>query len=370
MTSLETPKQVRLPPLSTILNSASFAPPAFPPGITSTPRKDTKSSFFSLDSLQLPIPIPLSIPTPTPSKFGLHSEDPFLSKQHPITPSKSKSLPSLPFLLATPLSIPPKALTTSDGSMRATNPNASMLSETSFQNMSNFSPILHRQRLQSTGSLKDDNKNNSNDNTSSNSTGKVSIKRNDSLSSISSTSTLADASEKENIENLPRKRKSSSDSEKTFAFISHTSTSFLSNEPSIDNAQLARRKRRRTSPTELKVLTEEFEKGDTPNRQRRQQIAQKVHMNEKAIQIWFQNKRQAIKRVQVQVQVQATLENQEEKNNFIPSRISTIETEEEFEGQLFKFKKDGTVVQQGKKRQRPVMKVNVRKALSDKTNLV
>ncbi|ODV96753.1 hypothetical protein PACTADRAFT_1338 [Pachysolen tannophilus NRRL Y-2460] len=83
---------------------------------------------------------------------------------------------------------------------------------------------------------------------------------------------------------------------RSFAFISHSPATFPSHEPSIDNAQLARRKRRRTSPNELSVLQQEFEIGHTPNRARRQVIASKVNMTEKAVQIWFQNKRQAIRK--------------------------------------------------------------------------
>lgn len=95
-----------------------------------------------------------------------------------------------------------------------------------------------------------------------------------------------------------KKRKSSFDDSKSFAFISHSQETFLSNEPNIDNARLARRKRRRTSPTELAVLKSEFKKGTTPNKQRRMLIADMVDMTEKAVQIWFQNRRQAMRKVQ------------------------------------------------------------------------
>ncbi|GMM37724.1 Yox1 protein [Saccharomycopsis crataegensis] len=84
--------------------------------------------------------------------------------------------------------------------------------------------------------------------------------------------------------------------EKIFAFISHSPATFPSQEPSIDNAQLARRKRRRTSTHELSILQLEFGLGPNPGKARRQQIADKVKMDEKAVQIWFQNKRQSIKR--------------------------------------------------------------------------
>ncbi|KAG7919567.1 hypothetical protein KL905_003432 [Ogataea polymorpha] len=83
---------------------------------------------------------------------------------------------------------------------------------------------------------------------------------------------------------------------KSFAFISHSVSTFLSSEPDIDNARLARRKRRRTSPAELAILQAEFEKGNTPNKMRRIEIARKVDMTEKAVQIWFQNKRQSLRK--------------------------------------------------------------------------
>lgn len=85
-------------------------------------------------------------------------------------------------------------------------------------------------------------------------------------------------------------------SEKLYAFISHSPATFPSQEPDIDNAPLARRKRRRTSPHELNILNKEFELGSTPNKARRIEIAKVVHMTEKAVQIWFQNKRQALRK--------------------------------------------------------------------------
>lgn len=83
---------------------------------------------------------------------------------------------------------------------------------------------------------------------------------------------------------------------KAYAFISHSPATFPSQEPSIDNAPLARRKRRRTLPNELLILNKEFEIGLTPNKLRRLEIAAKVLMTEKAVQIWFQNKRQLLRK--------------------------------------------------------------------------
>jgi hypothetical protein len=91
-------------------------------------------------------------------------------------------------------------------------------------------------------------------------------------------------------------RSSTSNAASSFAFISHSQQTFLSNEPDIDNARLARRKRRRTSPLELSILQDEFLKGITPNKKRREEIASRVDMTEKAVQIWFQNRRQALRK--------------------------------------------------------------------------
>lgn len=85
-------------------------------------------------------------------------------------------------------------------------------------------------------------------------------------------------------------------SDKAYAFISHSPATFPLQEPAIDNAPLARRKRRRTSPHELSILNKEFTLGTTPNKARRLEIAAKVSMTEKAVQIWFQNKRQSIRK--------------------------------------------------------------------------
>ncbi|ODQ81765.1 hypothetical protein BABINDRAFT_160006 [Babjeviella inositovora NRRL Y-12698] len=87
---------------------------------------------------------------------------------------------------------------------------------------------------------------------------------------------------------------------KSFAFISHSQETFPLHEPSIDNAQLARRKRRRTSPAELCILQDEFLKCHTPNRSKRVEIAAKVDMTEKAVQIWFQNRRQNVRKLHME----------------------------------------------------------------------
>ncbi|KAK9458950.1 uncharacterized protein V1516DRAFT_580578 [Lipomyces oligophaga] len=84
----------------------------------------------------------------------------------------------------------------------------------------------------------------------------------------------------------------------TYAFISHSPSTYPHCEPEIDNAPLARRKRRRTSPNELQILYSEFRLCAKPPRHVRQQIAERVGMTEKAVQIWFQNRRQSSRRAQ------------------------------------------------------------------------
>lgn len=112
----------------------------------------------------------------------------------------------------------------------------------------------------------------------------------------------------ENVENAVKTEKATSEqpycnmartaTSSNIAFISHSPSTFPLQDPSIDNAQLARRKRRRTSPGELSILESEFKKCYKPNKLAREQIAGKVGMTEKAVQIWFQNKRQSQRKQQ------------------------------------------------------------------------
>ena len=81
---------------------------------------------------------------------------------------------------------------------------------------------------------------------------------------------------------------SSKDKKRAFAFITHSQETFPKKEPKIDNAPLARRKRRRTSFQELSILQAEFEKCPAPTKEKRIELADRCHMTEKAIQIWFQ----------------------------------------------------------------------------------
>jgi len=89
---------------------------------------------------------------------------------------------------------------------------------------------------------------------------------------------------------------SSKEKKRAFAFITHSQETFGVKEPKIDNAPLARRKRRRTSAQELNILQAGFENCPTPDKKQRLDLADRCSMTEKAVQIWFQNKRQAVKR--------------------------------------------------------------------------
>lgn len=106
----------------------------------------------------------------------------------------------------------------------------------------------------------------------------------------------ADVSINDLMAKVSKRKASNTSPSRDFAFISHSPATYPSQEPSIDNALLARRKRRRTSPHELAILNLEFLLGSTPNKVRRGEIAAKVNMSEKAVQIWFQNRRQALRR--------------------------------------------------------------------------
>lgn len=83
---------------------------------------------------------------------------------------------------------------------------------------------------------------------------------------------------------------------KMYAFISHSPQTYPNNQPNIDNMPLARRKRRRTLVVELAILQKYFNICKTPNRSMRLEIASKVNMDEKSVQIWFQNKRQSMRK--------------------------------------------------------------------------
>ncbi|KAK6332666.1 hypothetical protein TWF730_004326 [Orbilia blumenaviensis] len=83
----------------------------------------------------------------------------------------------------------------------------------------------------------------------------------------------------------------------TFAFITHSPATLPNNlPPDVDDASLARRRRRRTSHKDQIVLEEEFARCDRPDKHKRKEIAARVGLEDKQVQIWFQNRRQTHRR--------------------------------------------------------------------------
>ncbi|GAA5947462.1 hypothetical protein JCM3765_001688 [Sporobolomyces pararoseus] len=56
------------------------------------------------------------------------------------------------------------------------------------------------------------------------------------------------------------------------------------------------KRRRRTSPTELAILEEEYQRNQRPDQPERAKIAQRLGMTNRAIQVWYQNRRQKDKK--------------------------------------------------------------------------
>ncbi|KAF3932137.1 hypothetical protein ABW20_dc0107793 [Dactylellina cionopaga] len=83
----------------------------------------------------------------------------------------------------------------------------------------------------------------------------------------------------------------------TFAFITHSPATLPNNlPPDVDDASLARRRRRRTSGKDQAILEAEFAKCDRPGKDKRQEIAVRIGLQDKQVQIWFQNRRQTNRR--------------------------------------------------------------------------
>ncbi|KAG5519270.1 hypothetical protein PMAC_001895 [Pneumocystis sp. 'macacae'] len=80
--------------------------------------------------------------------------------------------------------------------------------------------------------------------------------------------------------------------------------SVLDSQTGLPEVSRQRRRRRRTAPQELAILEEEYLKDERPNLLNRERIASKINsmstgedkMSSREIQIWFQNKRQAMRR--------------------------------------------------------------------------
>lgn len=224
-----------LPPLSSLLSST---PSSKDPAITSTPYMPTKLP--SIDSFST---------TPTSSRY-------FQSNQRPF--GSYASFPTPP---------------TSRGSITgnySVDTSEADISITDLRRTSSFAPPP--------------------------STHHILKSINTSAHSAPATAAVTPVSASASLPPPPPQPVTSSNDSKSYAFISHSPATFPLQEPSIDNAPLARRKRRRTSPNELSILNKEFLVGSTPNKMRRIEIAAKVNMTEKAVQIWFQNKRQSLRK--------------------------------------------------------------------------
>lgn len=70
------------------------------------------------------------------------------------------------------------------------------------------------------------------------------------------------------------------------------------------NTATAVRKRTRATAEQLSVLEETFAVNVSPNSKLRKQLAEKLGMTERSIQIWFQNRRAKVKHIQKKAQMQ------------------------------------------------------------------
>ncbi|KND00461.1 uncharacterized protein SPPG_04779 [Spizellomyces punctatus DAOM BR117] len=63
-----------------------------------------------------------------------------------------------------------------------------------------------------------------------------------------------------------------------------------------DASVLGKKRRRRTSAMELEVLEAHFRRNPLPNASEREQLARETGMTARCVQVWFQNKRQSLKK--------------------------------------------------------------------------
>lgn len=70
------------------------------------------------------------------------------------------------------------------------------------------------------------------------------------------------------------------------------------------NQQSFVRKRTRATAEQLAILEETFAVNVSPNSKLRKQLAEKLKMNERSIQIWFQNRRAKVKHMQKRAHIQ------------------------------------------------------------------
>jgi hypothetical protein len=87
------------------------------------------------------------------------------------------------------------------------------------------------------------------------------------------------------------------------------------NNENDDNKPNVNRKRSRATPEQLAILEATFEKNTSPNSKLREALAERVHMSERSIQIWFQNRRAKVKNTQKRHQ-QAAFQDQLFKSQF------------------------------------------------------
>ncbi|KAJ3394233.1 hypothetical protein HDU92_007091 [Lobulomyces angularis] len=72
---------------------------------------------------------------------------------------------------------------------------------------------------------------------------------------------------------------------------------------SVDSIDTANQKKRtRASPDQLAILEDTFLQNTSPNAKMREMLAEKLSMNERSIQIWFQNRRAKVKLLQKRAQ--------------------------------------------------------------------
>ncbi|KAF4627155.1 hypothetical protein G7Y89_g11003 [Cudoniella acicularis] len=95
-----------------------------------------------------------------------------------------------------------------------------------------------------------------------------------------------------------RNRSNSSQSETDFdTSMEHKSSSVTGEAASGDSERAdGKQRRKRTSPTDQAVLEAEYKRNPKPNKAARAEIVEKVTLNEKEVQIWFQNRRQINRR--------------------------------------------------------------------------
>ncbi|CEG67591.1 hypothetical protein RMATCC62417_03996 [Rhizopus microsporus] len=72
----------------------------------------------------------------------------------------------------------------------------------------------------------------------------------------------------------------------------------------IKSSKLTKKKRARATPDQVSVLEGVFAINISPNSKLRRQLAEQLNMNERSVQIWFQNKRAKIKNLQKKARLQ------------------------------------------------------------------